>query len=324
MNVRNNPVVAAVRGHKPLLVGALGSVALTVVTLVGLLLDDRMLTGAPIWLKPFKFGVSIAIYTVTLAWLVSYAERGRRIAWWTGTIFSVMLVGELVAITIQVVRGTTSHFNYTTPLDSVIWTSMAIMIVVAWFSNLILAVVLLRERIADRAVASALRAGLGVALVGMAVAFLMTTPSIGVAQISDNGIIGSHSIGVPDGGPGLPIVGWSTEAGDLRVSHFFGIHALQAIPLFCLALVLLAGRFGRLRDESVRVRLVRTVSVGYLGFVLLTAWQAVRGQSVIHPDATTLLAAGILFLATAIGVVAALFAERAGPAPLVETDKVLR
>lgn len=108
---------------------------------------------------------------------------------------------------------------------------------------------------------------------------------------------GAHSVGVADGGPGLPIVGWSTTGGDLRITHFAGLHAMQLLPLFARALA--RPRFDRL-GISGRLALVRTAGCAYLGLIVLLAWQAARGQSIVAPDATTLAAFGALCGATAL------------------------
>jgi hypothetical protein len=34
---------------------------------------------------------------------------------------------------------------------------------------------------------------------------------------------------------GLPIFKWSTTGGDLRVSHFIGLHTMQAVPFAALS-----------------------------------------------------------------------------------------
>ena len=80
----------------------------------------------------------------------------------------------------------------------------------------------------------ALRLGLIIAMVGMGEGFLMTNPTAQQLAGWQAGeavtIAGAHSVGVPDGGPGLPVVNWSTTGGDLRIGHFVGMHALQVLP----------------------------------------------------------------------------------------------
>jgi hypothetical protein len=39
---------------------------------VGMLVDPRVITGAPAWLKPFKFAISTAVYSLTLAWIFGW------------------------------------------------------------------------------------------------------------------------------------------------------------------------------------------------------------------------------------------------------------
>lgn len=283
-------------------------------TLVGLAADPRVITGSPAWLKPMKFAISISIYCFTLLWLLTFV-RGRprlvRLISWTT---AVALGVEMALIAGAVLFGTTSHFNVSTPINATVWGIMALSIVLTWVVNLLTIVLLLIQRLPDPAFAWALRLGLIVSFVGMAVAFFMTDPTpeqLTVARESgEMSIAGAHSVGVEDGGPGFPVTGWSTVGGDLRVPHFFGLHALQALPLTGFVIARFAP--GWLR-ASHRVALVWTASLAYLGLVLLLTWQALRGQSVVSPDALTVSALAALIAATGLAASGVLLrARRAG------------
>ncbi|MCX4692249.1 hypothetical protein [Streptomyces sp. NBC_01408] len=305
--------------HRPLVVFALVMAVWALGSAVGLLVDDRVLTGAPIWAKPFKFSVSFVAYCLSLAWMISLLgearPRLRRTAWWAGTVVVAASAGEMVLITLQAVRGVRSHFNNATPFDAQVYALMRDTVIVLWLGTLVVAILLSRARTTDRATAWSIRISTVLALIGAALAVLMTLPTAEQQRLDTAGLEvlenGAHSVGVSDGGPGMFLTGWSTTGGDLRIPHFFGMHALQLLPLLVLVLAALAPRFARLRDERVRVRLVFVAGSVYAAVLALLTWQALRGQPLIHPDGATLGAAAAILLTAGLGTAAALLGRAA-------------
>ena len=283
----------------PLLsIAGLAMAPLFIAAIIGLFVDPQIITGVPAWIKPLKFALSTFIYIFTLLYLLTFIEGHRRVVAIVTTVSAVGLLVELTLITLQVVRGTTSHFNYSTPFDGAVFGTMAGFIALVWLMGLIVAFLLLRQRLADAAWAWSLRLGMITALVGMAVAFLMTSPTAQQLTRAQAGqglpIIGGHSVGVADGGPGLPLVGWSTVSGDLRIPHFVGLHGLQVL----LLIGILVGQTAAWLDARHRVTIVITAGIGYLALIGILTWQALRAQSLIHPDALTLVVLGALVVAT--------------------------
>jgi Domain of unknown function (DUF4281) len=272
--------------------------------MVGLMFDPRVITGAPAWLKPAKFSISVSVYCFTLVWLLGFLKnRGRFVRVVTKTIVFSLAV-EMIVIITQAARGTTSHFNLSTPLDSFLWITMGAFIMVVWVMTLALTVVLIRRPLPDKAFAWSLRLGLIISLVGMATGFFMVRPTpeqrASAHRIAPK-IVGAHSVGVPDGGPGLPVLGWSTVGGDMRVAHFFGLHALQVLPFLGWLITRSKRRRASLNDKH-RLALVWVAGLAYTGVLVLFAGQALLGESVIHPDGAILSLAGALISATAIAI----------------------
>jgi hypothetical protein len=264
--------------------------ALLAATAVALVLDPREILGAPAWMKPAKFAASIAVYTLTLAWVFTYLSewtKTRRVVSW---VTAVTLVLEIVMIDVQAWRGTTSHFNVGTLVDGVVFTVMGLAIVVQTLAAVAVAVALWRQRFADAVIGWALRFGMTITIVGAMSGGLMTQPTRAQIDAARAGhrmtVAGAHTVGAPDGGPGLPVTGWSREHGDLRVAHFLGLHALQILPL--LAFVFAPRQW----HEARRVRVVWALSASYVSLFALLLWQALRGQSLMTADTTTAIAFG--------------------------------
>ncbi len=274
--------------------------ALLAATSVALLVDPREVLGAPLWMKPAKFAASIAIYTLTLAWVFTYLPdwvRTRRIVSW---VTAVTLVLEIVIIDVQAWRGTTSHFNVGTLVDGVLFTIMGLAIVAQTLTACAVAVALWKQRFSDRAIGWALRFGMTITIIGAMTGGLMTRPTREQLDNERAGhrmtVAGAHTVGAPDGGPGLPGTGWSREHGDIRVAHFVGLHALQMLSLVALVFA------GRGWPDARRVRIVWAISASYASMFALLLWQALRGQSVTAPDAATLTALAAWAVLTALAL----------------------
>ena len=284
------------------LTGALMAAAL-IPALAGLWLDPRFITGAPAWLKPAKFAVSTAIYTLTLAWIFTYLPEWIRTRRIVGRGSAAILIFEVGAIYLQAWRGTTSHFNVATTVDAALFTTMGLAIVIQTVGAAVVAVALWRQPFADAARGWALRLGLTVTIVGASTGGLMTTPrasQIAEARATHHMLVsGSHTVGAPDGGPGLPGTGWSRGHGDIRVAHFVGLHAVQVLPVVAWLLT-------RRRLSDVRaLRLTIVAAGGYFALFALLLAQALSGESVTAPSPVFVTAFALWALTTGIGVAVA-------------------
>jgi len=273
--------------------------------LVGLVVDPRTITGAPAWLKPAKFAASIAIYTLTLAWIFTHIPEWIRTRRVVGRTTAITMALEIAIIGAQAWRGTTSHFNVGTRPDAVLFTVMGLAIVVQTLSTVAVAIALWRHRFQDAALGWALRCGVAITIVGAFTGGLMTRPTAQQLDAARAGepmmVAGAHTVGAPDGGPGLVGTGWSIEHGDLRVPHFVGLHAMQALPLVGFLLA------RRRVSAAVRVRLTLIAAASYAALYVILLAQALRGVPLIAPDAATtaqLAAWAVATIAGALGAAA--------------------
>lgn len=257
--------LAELRRRDPLLFGTgLLMATCLAASVIAFPFDDRLILGVNPWIKPAKFEVSLLIFFWTLAWFMADARaRGgtRAFIRWTPPI---VMSAEIVLIVLQAARGTTSHFNHTSALNETIFSIMGVMITVNTVAMVALLLTLRRDTPADRAgYLWGMRAGIAIFILASLQGFVIVAND-------------AHTVAAPDGGPGLPFVNWSTRSGDLRVAHFFGMHALQALPLF-----------GYLLDRSApmpsrtRRNLVTTAGIAWIVVLGGLLALAMRGRPLI-------------------------------------------
>jgi hypothetical protein len=268
------------------------AVATLALSIVGHLVDDRLLLGVSVWNKPAKFAISFCLWAPTMVGIYSLVHRG----WLLRGCLEILgwsMILELILITMQAGRGVPSHYNYETAFDGAVFTAMAAGVGTMTVVAIVAGAFLARAQLGSTALGLSVKIAVPVMTSGAVLGYIMTSPREGQIESGGN-TFGGHTIGASDGGPGVPLLGWSTEFGDLRVAHFVGLHALQALPL--IALLLERGvRAGRLRLSQAEQRSVVVLgAIAYVGLIGVTLWQALRGQPVIGPDQLTLTVAAVV------------------------------
>lgn len=247
--------------QRPLMIAGIVSMIFGVITALLILADGMEILGINRWIKPMKFFLSIAIFLWTIAVYLYYLKGHERFSSIVSWILIIVMTIEMIAIAGQALRGTTSHFNVGDPVNGAVFAIMGIAIVISSLSVVAITIQYFRSTIdLPPAVVLGMRLGLVIFILGSIEGGYMS------AHLS-------HTVGAADGGPGLPLTNWSTVAGDLRIAHFAGLHAIQAVPI--------AGVLADKAFNSKSSLLTGLCAAAYLVFFVLVLIQALMGRPLI-------------------------------------------
>ncbi len=212
--------------------------------------------GINAFIKPAKFFVSVGLFCWTMGWYMSFLPQRRRVGIYSWAVVVIMTF-ELVIVTGQAAVGKLSHFNVSSAFDGILFSLMGIGITLFTCWTAYIGFLFFRAKSMGIAPAYlwGIRLGILLFVIFAFEGFMMASRL-------------QHTVGAPDGGPGLPVVNWSARNGDLRVAHFFGMHSLQLLPLF--------GYY--LARRSSQVVLVATI---YFLLVTTLLFQALAGKPLL-------------------------------------------
>jgi hypothetical protein len=127
--------------------------------------------GPVSWRKPADFGMAFGLTLFAVTWASTFTDLRPRRAVLGG--FAAASVVEVVAISVQAWRGVPSHFNTTTPLDTVFAMSAAAGGAVIIVTTLAMLRAAFRPSDASAGQRLAIQVGFGSLLVGLAVGAVM-------------------------------------------------------------------------------------------------------------------------------------------------------
>lgn len=212
--------------------------------------------GINAWIKPFKFAFSTFLYAWAMGWYCAYLPK-FNLAFFNWTVI-VLLGFEIIYIAIQANRGQLSHFNLSSSFYATMYSFMALAASAVTIYTAYVGWLFMVNQFPDLPISYlwAIRMALWIFVVFSFEGFLMGSKL-------------THTIGGADGGPGLPLLNWSTKFGDPRVAHFIGMHALQLLPF--LAYYFVANKYW-----------ILVIAMFYLSLATFTLIQALKGKPLIH------------------------------------------
>ena len=263
--IRPAGLAAEVARRQPQL-AAFGFTLLAVALLTALAqtVDPRLVGGVNTWVKPTKFLVSVAVFALTSAWFFGYVRPERREARPMRAIVLIILIAgsfELLYIGFQAAQGEASHFNSATPFHAIMYSLMGLGAV-----SLVATTLPLAWEIARRPAPGLNRDFRAAVVIGLLLTFALGG-GLGGYMSAQAG----HAVG-PEG-HGLPFFGWNRLGGDLRVAHFFGMHASQALPLVAWVAAAAA--------PALRWTIVLAATAAWIGATIAVVLQAVAGRPLV-------------------------------------------
>jgi hypothetical protein len=207
------------------------------------------------WYKPFKFAFSTFLFAWAMAWYCYYLPNFNiNLFNWS----VIILLGfEIFYIAFQASKGQLSHYNLSTPLYSALYSMMALAATLVTLYTAYVGLLFFTNSFPElpNYYIWAIRLGIIIFVIFSFEGFAMGSRL-------------NHSVGALNDNSNLLIIGWSKTVGDLRVSHFIGMHALQVLPILSYHVLK-------------NTKLTFGLSVIYGILALLTLIQALQGRPFI-------------------------------------------
>jgi len=235
--------------------------SLSILFIVLTKLTTTQVHGVNAWFKPFKFAVSIGLFAFTMAWYCHYLSNFNTTPFnWT----VIFLFGfELAYITFQASKGQLSHFNFDTPRSAVLYSLMGLAAVLVTLYTAYIGFLFFTQSFPNLPshYIWAIRMGILIFVVFSFEGALMSSKL-------------SHSVGAINDNSNWWVIGWSKTVGDLRVSHFIGMHALQLLPFLSFYIF-----------KNTKATII--ISLLYTVLATTTLVQALKGKPIFQNTKTT-------------------------------------